>query len=179
VKRFLVSLALVALVASSAFAVKSVNSRNIPEKEDYSTFGASYQNLANMYDTLLDELANILSANKASDCISVQKATADSVVVSKIANITGKVSVDTIDGLAVLAGNPTADSIVVSVIANVTGKVSVDTIDGLGILKGNPMIDSIVIGANNPSITDVDTGTNNDTLVIKLGGVSYKIAVTH
>lgn len=82
---------------ANVFALKTVNGREIPESEDFSTFGSSFQNKIAHYDSILTETANLMGATVGGDDIDVDEATITT------ANITG-----------ILTGNLKHDSIVVN-----------------------------------------------------------------
>ena len=74
-KQLLAVLVVLALCAPG-FAMKKVNGREIPEKEDFSSYGASFQQQIDQYDTLLSEIADLLSTTEGSDMVNVDTVTA-------------------------------------------------------------------------------------------------------
>jgi len=77
-------------------AVKVVNSRNVPEKEDFSSFGDAYQ--FNMYDTILTEMLPIMPSGRNGDGIDVD-------------SIRGNPDIDSISGNIVQTGGLESDSL--------------------------------------------------------------------
>ena len=69
----------------------------------------------------------------------------DSLTVTRILNVTGRIAVDSIQSLDVIRGNPNIDSAQLSVILAadvIRGNPNVDSLSGLNVLRGNPDIDS-------------------------------------
>lgn len=63
---------MVVLATTSVFAIKSVNSRIVPEKEDFSAFGDAYQ--FKLYDSLWTEILPILPSGRNGDGVDVDSA---------------------------------------------------------------------------------------------------------
>ena len=86
---------LICLLAFAASAVKPVNSRNVPEAEDFSTFGNAFQ--FELYDTILSEILPIMSTGRNVDAIDVDSVRTSYLFGSPaLDSISGTVGLDTV-----------------------------------------------------------------------------------
>jgi len=93
----------------SVFALNAghmTNTRYIPNDEDFVAQGGGYRWRA--YDSLLTELANILSAVKNAEALSMNKLGVDTIHSNPI--------IDSIAGADIIAGNPAMDSVTAAII---------------------------------------------------------------